>query len=158
MMKSSTTLSRRSFFKRVTHICIGFGIVLAALVVGKFTLPSKKDRRTFQKVRVCDEEQVPILGVKSFEISYLQQQRKMTKRIFLVAQGLDTPPKAFSAICTHLGCQVEWKRDQEAFVCPCHQGIYSMDGIVLSGPPPTPLHELPLIVLPEGAFVDIQVG
>jgi cytochrome b6-f complex iron-sulfur subunit len=43
-----------------------------------------------------------------------------------------------------LGCQVEWKRDQEEFVCPCHKGTYAIDGTVLSGPPPAPLHELAL--------------
>ncbi len=93
---------------------------------------------------MCDEAQVPILGVRSFEISYLQQHRRMTQRVFLVGQGMDSPPKALSAICTHLGCQVEWKRDQEEFVCPCHKGTYAIDGTVLSGPPPAPLHELAL--------------
>jgi cytochrome b6-f complex iron-sulfur subunit len=45
--------------------------------------------------------------------------------------------KSISAVnptCTHKGCAVDWKSDQKAFVCPCHQAKYSPDGKVLKGP------------------------
>lgn len=45
--------------------------------------------------------------------------------------------KAYSAICTHLGCLVRW--DGQAFLCPCHAAKFGTDGGVLSGPPPAPL-------------------
>jgi menaquinol-cytochrome c reductase iron-sulfur subunit len=44
-----------------------------------------------------------------------------------------------SNICTHLGCRVRWIPDQEGFFCPCHNGVFSKDGSVVSGPPPRPL-------------------
>lgn len=53
---------------------------------------------------------------------------------------------AFSAICTHLGCIVQWLPDQGEFLCPCHAGRFAPDGKVLSGPPPRPLEALPAIV------------
>ena len=43
------------------------------------------------------------------------------------------------ATCTHLGCIVHWRAEQERFSCPCHEGYFSRDGEVLSGPPPEPL-------------------
>jgi len=44
-----------------------------------------------------------------------------------------------SNICTHLGCGVRWDPDRKAFLCPCHNGVFSVDGKVISGPPPKPL-------------------
>lgn len=41
--------------------------------------------------------------------------------------------------CTHLGCAFAWNRDQERFLCPCHGGVYDLNGRVLAGPPPRPL-------------------
>ena len=46
---------------------------------------------------------------------------------------------AMSNICTHLGCRVRWIPDQEGFFCPCHNGVFTKDGSVVSGPPPRPL-------------------
>jgi cytochrome b6-f complex iron-sulfur subunit len=47
--------------------------------------------------------------------------------------------RAFSAVCTHLGCIVQWKKDQGIFLCPCHAGKFDPNGNVISGPPPKPL-------------------
>jgi menaquinol-cytochrome c reductase iron-sulfur subunit len=41
--------------------------------------------------------------------------------------------------CTHLACTVNWNPEAEAYICPCHDGKFSKDGAVLSGPPPRPL-------------------
>ena len=53
---------------------------------------------------------------------------------------------ALSAVCTHLGCIVQWKPDQNEFLCPCHGGRFSTDGAVLGGPPPKPLESIPVVV------------
>jgi menaquinol-cytochrome c reductase iron-sulfur subunit len=50
--------------------------------------------------------------------------------------------RAMSAICPHLGCTVSWDMGREQFVCPCHAGAFSPDGVNLSGPPPRPLDAL----------------
>ena len=49
---------------------------------------------------------------------------------------------ALSAVCTHMGCIVQWEKDQQDFLCPCHAGHYSPDGAVTSGPPPKPLAKI----------------
>jgi thiosulfate dehydrogenase [quinone] large subunit len=52
---------------------------------------------------------------------------------------------AFSAICTHAGCTVQFDPAAEQFVCPCHGGSYdARTGRVLGGPPPTPLPQVPV--------------
>ncbi len=49
---------------------------------------------------------------------------------------------ALSAVCTHLGCVVAWQEQAGEFLCPCHGGRFSSDGLVLGGPPPKPLESL----------------
>jgi len=61
---------------------------------------------------------------------------------------------ALSAVCTHLGCVVQWVREKQHFLCPCHAGVFATDGSVLAGPPPRPLAKIP-IALSEG---NITVG
>jgi Rieske Fe-S protein len=54
--------------------------------------------------------------------------------------------RAFSLICTHLGCTVEWQADKKEFYCPCHDGRFDEFGEVLAGPPPVPLEQIPVTV------------
>ena len=61
---------------------------------------------------------------------------------FLVRSGRAV--RALSGVCTHAGCPVGWRLDQQAFVCPCHSGTYTLQGAVVSGPPPRPLDRLPV--------------
>ena len=53
---------------------------------------------------------------------------------------------ALSAVCTHLGCIVQWEKDKQDFLCPCHAGQFAPDGTVLSGPPPRPLAKIQITV------------
>jgi cytochrome b6-f complex iron-sulfur subunit len=50
--------------------------------------------------------------------------------------------KAFSLICTHLGCTVQWQEAAQEFYCPCHDGRFDQFGEVISGPPPVPLEAI----------------
>lgn len=51
-----------------------------------------------------------------------------------------------SAVCTHLGCIVQWQKEKGQFLCPCHAGLFGVDGRVLSGPPPKPLEAIPFTI------------
>lgn len=64
--------------------------------------------------------------------------------------------KAFSAICTHAGCQVEFDGHQEEFFCPCHGSTFSArSGAVLGGPAPTALPSIPIALGSNGQlYVD----
>src|ERR1039458_10373853 len=53
----------------------------------------------------------------------------------------DTEWKAFSAVCTHLNCTVQYQASSSEMWCPCHNGTYDLEGRVVSGPPPKPLEE-----------------
>ncbi len=61
----------------------------------------------------------------------------------------DQGVKAYSAICTHLGCVVAWNNLIGVIQCPCHDGHFNpATGAVVSGPPPAPLP--PVTVSVEG--------
>jgi Rieske Fe-S protein len=38
--------------------------------------------------------------------------------------------------CAHLGCPVRWFPDEQLFLCPCHGGLYDINGGWVGGPPP----------------------
>jgi cytochrome b6-f complex iron-sulfur subunit len=45
-----------------------------------------------------------------------------------------------TAVCTHLGCTVQYQPEQEHIHCACHGGVYdARTGANISGPPPKPL-------------------
>lgn len=47
-----------------------------------------------------------------------------------------------SSSCAHLGCPVRWIKDQQAFLCPCHGGLYDINGNWMGGPPPRGLYHM----------------
>jgi cytochrome b6-f complex iron-sulfur subunit len=63
--------------------------------------------------------------------------------------------KAFSAICTHLGCVVDWNGPKREIVCPCHAGVFNLDGRVVSGPPPRSLPSYPVKVISGKIFIKL---
>jgi cytochrome b6-f complex iron-sulfur subunit len=65
--------------------------------------------------------------------------------------------RAYSAICTHLGCVVAWNDMVGAIQCPCHDGRFNpSSGAVMSGPPPAPL--TPITATVEGDEIYLTEG
>jgi Rieske Fe-S protein len=66
--------------------------------------------------------------------------------------------KAFSAVCTHLECTVQYKSDVSQIWCACHNGFYDLAGNVASGPPPRPLDSYTVAVRGEPGREEIVVS
>lgn len=47
-----------------------------------------------------------------------------------------------SAVCTHLGCHLQWNSLETCWDCPCHGSHFAPDGSVLNGPAVAPLAEI----------------
>ena len=47
--------------------------------------------------------------------------------------------RAFSAVCTHLNCTVQYRPDLSHIWCACHNGHFDLNGQNIAGPPPRPL-------------------
>jgi cytochrome b6-f complex iron-sulfur subunit len=46
---------------------------------------------------------------------------------------------ATSAVCTHMGCTVDYNKNTGRIDCPCHGSQFSLDGAVVHGPAKQPL-------------------
>ena len=49
--------------------------------------------------------------------------------------------RAFTAVCTHLNCTVQYREEKQDIWCACHNGVYDLHGKNVSGPPPRPLED-----------------
>ncbi len=56
--------------------------------------------------------------------------------------------------CTHLGCTVPWRKDENQFHCPCHSSLFNAKGEVIGGPAPRPLDMFPIEVVDGNIVVD----
>jgi cytochrome b6-f complex iron-sulfur subunit len=74
-----------------------------------------------------------------------------TPAILIHAPGGDY--RAFTAVCTHLGCTVQYRPDLHEIWCPCHNGIYDLQGRNVSGPPPRPLAQYQVHIQGEDVVV-----
>lgn len=133
---SETITNSRSTRRKLVQYLLGFS-VFATLggvltpIIGYLWPPARKATGQGQQVRVASLIKlqadgglvVPVEG-ESVVLTYSQQ------------AGVN----AFSAICTHLGCVVQWDKAGGYILCPCHEGRFNAQtGAVISGPPPSPL-------------------
>ncbi len=50
--------------------------------------------------------------------------------------------KAFSTVCPHLGCAIDFDAEASVFRCPCHRSEFDLDGAPAFGPSPRALDTL----------------
>ena len=57
-----------------------------------------------------------------------------------------------SSSCAHLGCPVRWlvREGEGEFLCPCHGGIYNINGEYVAGPPPRDMYSYDFEVRENG--------
>ena len=85
---------------------------------------------------IGEASQVPVGGAAQFMDPHTGQPA-------YVVQPTRGEFRAFSAICTHAGCTVEFQSGQ--FLCPCHASTFDgVTGAVLSGPAPASLPAIPV--------------
>ena len=70
-------------------------------------------------------------------VIYVDAAWKKAHRFFIVRE----PNRlyALSAVCTHLGCTVDWMGGMNIFKCPCHGSQFYSNGKNFAGPAPRPL-------------------
>jgi menaquinol-cytochrome c reductase iron-sulfur subunit len=161
-MESASSLSpaqadppgrRRALVLLVNSALALIGGGLAALL-GAFALRPAAAESANRWIRAGTAADLPpgipvprVLSVSRADGWYRERARQT---VFLV-RARDGDIRAYSATCTHLGCQVRWDGDAKKFLCPCHGGVYDADGQVLEGPPPRPLKRIEARVEEAGA-------
>jgi cytochrome b6-f complex iron-sulfur subunit len=129
--KHSTPVTRRS---ALTKVLLGWTalIVLPSLyVIARYLGPPMKRIIEATSVIAARINEMPLNSARIV---------KLGNKPLIVVHTVTGEYKAFSAICTHLGCVVEYRGDKGGyFHCNCHGGEYDLNGKNISGPPPRPL-------------------
>ena len=158
-------ISRRTFVRRgVVTGAVAAGVLLLGGVdaaVGRLLAPrAKADQaaaaprssgvsRSSRGTRLVSTSHVPVGGA----LSFTDPARGVPAFVVQPERGDFV---AFSAVCTHAGCPVQFDSGAETFVCPCHGSVFSArTGAVLQGPAFLPLNRIAVTVGPgSDLYVD----
>jgi cytochrome b6-f complex iron-sulfur subunit len=79
---------------------------------------------------------------------------KFAGRPAILLHHTDDTWTALTAVCTHLGCTVQFDQERQVIYCACHGGTYDpKTGANISGPPPKPLMNYKAQILPGKVVV-----
>ena len=124
------TPSRRKFLDYL----LGFSAVstLAAILypIAKFMVPPQIVEAQQNSVPVGKNAEIPNNSGKIF---------KFGSKPGIIIRTETGQLRAFTAICTHLACIVQYDPKSKQIICACHNGIYDLNGKNIGGPPPRPL-------------------
>ena len=141
-------MKRRDF---LSSFAMGVGLVVSfctsAIYGLKYLLPIKRRKKKIDVLIAKVDELKP-----GETLNFLDENGR--KAILI---NVDGKIKAFSRICTHLGCEVEWLPDEKIFFCPCHLGKYDENGKNIAGPPPRPLDQFKVTIKDNYIYVTFNV-
>jgi quinol---cytochrome c reductase iron-sulfur subunit, bacillus type len=150
-------LNRRGFLTTATVaiggiITVGIAVPAVAYVIG----PASGAEQTQNWIRLGPTSKVEIGQPTLFKVTVTNQTGWIVNdeeiSIYVLTEnGRDYI--ALSSVCTHLGCRVRWINEQGEYLCPCHNGIFDKEGLVVSGPPPRPLDRYEVKVEDDQLFV-----
>ncbi len=90
-----------------------------------------------------EQSEVTVTSVSAGSLSDIEKEsgkiiRFGNKPVILI-RTQDDKLIAYDAVCTHLDCTVQYKKEMGVIWCACHNGKYDLNGRNISGPPPKPL-------------------
>ena len=124
--------SRRRFLDYLlgTSAVATLGAIVYPII--RFMSPPKIIESTENSVVAARVNEVPVNSGKIF---------KFGSKPGIVVRTDAGELKAFSAVCTHLECIVQYQPETKQIWCACHNGQYNLNGKNVGGPPPRPLEE-----------------
>lgn len=131
----------------ISYAWIGaIAIIIGELIAGTiaFLWPKRREAKG-EKIFIAGKSSDFKIG----EVIYFRKEKAYVQR-------LDQGFIAFSAICTHLRCIVNWNEEKKVFECPCHGAKFNRNGEVLEGPPPRPLDLLKIQIVEDKLVVDFK--
>ncbi len=99
----------------------------------------------FKYLEPPEVEEVKVSNVKAGAVDDMEKDSgkiiKFGNKPVILIRKTNGDYIAFSAVCTHLDCIVQYRKDYGQIYCACHNGRYDLNGRVASGPPPAPLQK-----------------
>ena len=160
-MSGSNELSRRDFIKVTTGIVGGLiGVAIGLPTISYLIDPALKEGGKDLWVSIGKFEDMKIGIPYPFSFTRVQVngwERTSSSFGGYAVRKSDDPKDLLilNSRCTHLGCTVNWNKEAQGYICPCHDAKFSMDGKVLDGPPPRPLDVYSDFRLSEDGHVEI---
>jgi len=142
-------LDRRSFLDSLLAIGFVSTAVAIAYPVSQYLIPPESGEPETASVVACKATDLKPNSGKIF---------KFGSKPGIVVRTADGDLRAFSAVCTHLGCTVQYKADTAQLWCACHNGMYDLGGNVVSGPPPRPLEQFVVNLRGQAGDQDVVVS
>ena len=137
--------SRRRFLGYASGLLGGVIAAALGLPLARFFVGDAFATKSVSWTELAPVEDIALGGPQLFRVSRRDRDgwRQLMRReaVYVVAEGGGSFT-VFSSACTHLGCPVHWDDNEQAFLCPCHNGAFSASGAVTEGPPPRPLDKL----------------
>jgi cytochrome b6-f complex iron-sulfur subunit len=125
-------------------LATSFGALLAAILypVGRFLNPPEVETAATNEVDagVANDPEFVEKGYKIVRFG---------SEPVIVVRVSESAFRAFSAVCTHLACIVEFSKAKQRIVCNCHNGQFNLQGQVVGGPPPRPLAPFAVHLVPQ---------
>ncbi len=150
--------TRRTFLARaVTAIQGLMGAIVAAVVGGATLAPSFAGaRRSWQRAAAVSDVDADVPTPITLRLIRQDGYRQVVdRRVVYVQKEGANGVRVLDSTCTHLGCRTRYDEALKRFLCPCHGGVYDLDGSVLDGPPPAPLRRLDARI--DGGDVVVRV-
>lgn len=147
----SPTSTRRSFLQWLLGFSVTSTVAGIFAPVISYLLPS-------QRARLDSSDPILVGTVTDFAVGTGKIVSVNDKPVIIVNTTVGGI-KAFSAICTHLGCVVAWNGKKNVIQSPCHDGLFNpVTGAVVGGPPPRPLPSYELTVKDGKLYVGQPQG
>ncbi len=139
----SPNMNRRDFVKVVTAF-VGsvMGAVMGIPIIGYVIDPALQKQETDEWIPLGPLEEYPLNEPTPFTYTLTQVngwERTTNSYGTYVLRKSETEVEVLSSRCTHLSCRVTWDEADHVYKCPCHDARFSIEGDVISGPPPRPL-------------------
>ena len=139
-----SAVSRRGLLTWLLGTSLGATLVAALYPVFRFVIPPEVAEAPVNRVLAAKLSELPVNSGKIFRFG---------SRPGLVLRTQDGAVRAFSAVCTHLNCTVQYRPDLQHIWCACHNGHYDLQGKNIAGPPPRPLEAYKVDVSGDDVYV-----
>ena len=153
-MADHTPEPRRSFLKLLTG---GFAAMIGAMaaIPGLRFLahPLVKDTVTGgeEPLRVALKDEVEVGRPKRVNVvgqthdAWLKSDSVKLGACWLVKPAAGSEVRAYSTVCPHLGCGIDWNDSTKKFDCPCHGSVFDIEGRCVEGSSPRGMDELEVV-------------
>ncbi len=140
----TTPLPRRAFLSHFLRLSVGTLCAAVFYPVARFLSPPHVEEDVGSRVLAGKVSEVSKEGWKIFP---------MGSEPGILIEKTPGEFRAFTAVCTHLGCTVQFDKSADRIWCACHNGYYDLEGRNVAGPPPRPLKPFTVQVSGEDIFV-----